>query len=95
MTTVGYQDVDEFKIVAEPPSRRPRLRTGMRCGSSSSSSLRSATLEGDPPRSIGVEGFGGTEMALGLLADLEHLAGTPCISSTDWCRGPGLNPGRR
>ncbi len=37
---------------------------------------RSVTLEGDPPRAIRVEGFGGTEVAPGLLADLERLAMT-------------------
>lgn len=37
---------------------------------------RSATLEGDPPRSILVQGYGGTEVAADLLHDLERLAGT-------------------
>lgn len=37
---------------------------------------RSAALEGDPPRAIRVERLGGTEVAPGLLADLECLAMT-------------------
>jgi hypothetical protein len=37
---------------------------------------RSATLEGDPPRAVVVEAFGGTQVAPGLLADLERLAMT-------------------
>jgi hypothetical protein len=37
---------------------------------------RSATLEGDLPLSIRVEGLAGTEVAQGLLADLERLTMT-------------------
>ena len=37
---------------------------------------RSATLVGDPPRDILVEALGGTEVAPGLLADLDRLAVT-------------------
>jgi hypothetical protein len=37
---------------------------------------RSATLLGDPPQDIVVEALGGTEVAPGLLADLDRLAMT-------------------
>ena len=37
---------------------------------------RSAYPEGDPPRVIRVESYGGTDVAPGLLARLERLTGT-------------------
>jgi hypothetical protein len=37
----------------------------------------SATLVGEPPRAIRVLAYGGTEVAPGILAEVERLAGTP------------------
>jgi hypothetical protein len=37
---------------------------------------RSARLEGDPPRAILVESYGGINVAPGLLAQVERLTGT-------------------
>lgn len=72
------EDIYEFSLVADP--LRPPIATE-NCPALQSRLLelqpaRSATLEGDPPRSIRVEGLGGTEIAPSLLADLERLAMT-------------------
>lgn len=36
----------------------------------------SARLEGEPPRAIRIESYGGVEVARGLLAQVEHRLGT-------------------
>jgi hypothetical protein len=38
---------------------------------------KTATLLGDPPRTIRVVGYGGTEVASGLLQKISEAAGTP------------------
>ncbi len=75
---VGLEDIYEFRLVADA-TRQPISIANWQTLRSMILHLqpaRSATLEGDPPRAIRVEGFGGTEVAPGLLADLEHLAMT-------------------
>ncbi len=78
LTPVGLEDIYEFRLVAD--AARPTISIeNWRTLQSLILHLqpaRSATLEGDPPRAIRVEGFGGTEVAPGLLADLECLAMT-------------------
>ena len=75
---VGLHDLYEFDLVpAEPggiisterwPAMQHRLLELQ--------PARSAVLIGEPPRAIRVLAFGGTEVAPGLLADLELFAGT-------------------
>jgi hypothetical protein len=75
---VGLDDIYEFRLVAD--ADRPPISTAKWQALWSLivhfQPARSATLEGDPPRAIRVEGFGGTEVAPGLLSDLERLAMT-------------------
>jgi hypothetical protein len=75
---VGQDDIHEFRLVADVAS--PPISTenwqALRSRILHLQPARSATLEGDPPRSIRVEGFGTVEVAPGLLADLDRLAMT-------------------
>src|SRR2546421_4337662 len=73
---VGLEDIYEFRLVADtgqPPISTDewlllqRLIVHMQ-------PARSAALEGDPPRSILVHGYGGIEVATGLLRSLERFA---------------------
>jgi hypothetical protein len=75
---VGPEDIYEFRLVADtgqPPIATDewlllqRLLVHMQ-------PARSAALEGDPPRSILVHGYGGIEVATGLLRNLERFART-------------------
>jgi hypothetical protein len=75
---VGLEDIYEFRLVADtgqPPISTDewlllrRLLVHMQ-------PARSAALEGDPPRSILVHGYGGIEVATGLLRSLERFAQT-------------------
>jgi hypothetical protein len=72
------EPVHEFRLVAKPPSP-PISADNWRALWHRLVHLqpaKSAKLEGDPPRSILVESYGGTDIAPALLADLERLAGT-------------------
>lgn len=71
-------DTREFRLVADPtfPPISTENWQALRSPILHLQPARSATLEGDPPRSIRVEGFGEVEVAPGLLADLERLAMT-------------------
>lgn len=72
----GHLDICEFRLVADaglPPISVENWQT-LWSLIVHLQPARSAALEGDPPRAIRVEGLGGTEIAPGLLADLERLA---------------------
>jgi hypothetical protein len=75
---VGLSDVYALRLVADDD--QPPISTAKWSGLQSLilefQPARSAKLEGDPPRAIRVEAFGGTEVAPGLLARLESLANT-------------------
>jgi hypothetical protein len=75
---VGLHDLYEFDLVSDEaggvistdrwPAMQHRLLELQ--------PARTVVLIGEPPNAIRVLGFGGTEVAPGLLADLELLAGT-------------------
>jgi hypothetical protein len=75
---MGLDDLYEFRLVAEdaqPPISTASWPT-MQHRILHMQPARSAVLEGNPPRSIRIEGFGETDVAPALLADLERLAMT-------------------
>ena len=75
---VGLNDLYEFDLVPEEPGgvistdRWPAMQHRLL----QFQPARSAVLIGDPPTALSVLAFGGTEVAPGLLADLELFAGT-------------------
>jgi len=75
---VGHEDIYEFRLVAA--AGQPPISTenwlALRSLILELQPARSAALEGDPPRAIRIEGLGGTEVAPGLLTDLERLSMT-------------------
>ena len=72
------ESVHEFRLVAKPPA--PPIATenwpALWHRLVHLQPAKSAKLEGDPPRSILVQSYGGTAVAPALHADLERLAGT-------------------
>jgi hypothetical protein len=78
LALVSLEDIYEFCLVAD--DAQPPISTDnwevLRYRILHLQPARSATLEGTPPRSIRIKGFGGTEVASGLLAGLERLAMT-------------------
>jgi hypothetical protein len=78
LTLMDPEDVHQFRLVAnagEPPISTANWQE-MWSLIVHLQPARSATLDGDPPRAVLIHGFGGTEVAPGLLADLERLAMT-------------------
>jgi hypothetical protein len=75
---VGPEDIYEFRLVAD--TGQPPISTGEWPSLwhllAHMQPARSVALEGDPPRSILVQGYGGIEVATGLLRSLERFAGT-------------------
>jgi hypothetical protein len=75
---VGLHDLYEFDLVPDEPGgvistdRWPAMQHRLL----EFQPARAAVLIGEPPTAIRVLGFGGTEVAPGLLAGLELLAGT-------------------
>jgi hypothetical protein len=76
--SVGLKDIYEFRFVADDGQAPISVESWQTMWSLivHLQPARAATLEGDPPRAIRVESFGGNEVAAGLHADLERLAMT-------------------
>jgi hypothetical protein len=74
LALAGLEDIYEFMLVSDQ-AQQPIWIDNWETLRSLILHLQpapSATLEGDPPRAIRAEGFGGTEVAPGLLAHLER-----------------------
>lgn len=75
---MGLEDIYEFRLVAD--TGQPPIATGdwpsLQRLLVHMQPARSADLEGNPPRSILVQGYGGIEVATGLLRSLERFAQT-------------------
>jgi len=75
---VGLDDIYEFALVADPdgPPISAAHWPAIQHHIMHLQPAASVQLEGDPPRTIRVQSFGGNEMTQGLLREVERLAST-------------------